>query len=147
MYNSRKSYYRAVGILSVAISLVLVLVLLAPKVSLADSVTSTVTVGTNPEGVAFDSTNGYIYVANSGSGTVSVIDGSTNAVVANVTVGTSPDKIAFDSTNGHLYVANFGSGTVSVIDGSTNTVVSQCDCGHQPGRSCIRPDQRAPLRG
>ncbi|MGD0146879.1 MAG: YVTN family beta-propeller repeat-containing protein, partial [Nitrososphaerales archaeon] len=93
MHSSRMVSNAPVRVLSVAISLVLILVLLTAKVSLADSVTSTVSVGTNPEGVALDPTNGYLYVANFGSGTVSVIDGSTNTVVTNVTVGVYPIKI------------------------------------------------------
>ena len=38
--------------------------------------------GSDPDGVAYDSAKGEIFVANGGSGTVSVISDSTNAVLA-----------------------------------------------------------------
>jgi YVTN family beta-propeller protein len=86
-------------------------------------------VGINPYGIAFDSSNGNLYVANSGSTIVSVISGKTNTVIGNpIPAGTGPAGIAFDSSNGNLYVTNFanfviGAGTVSVISGSSNTVI------------------------
>ncbi|MFL6391724.1 MAG: YncE family protein [Nitrososphaeraceae archaeon] len=89
----------------------------------ADSMVKNIHVGDAPTGVAFDSANGYTYVTNTNSNTVSVIDGSTNTVIKEIHVGSHPRGIAFDSDNGNLYVANEGSYTVSVIDGSTNTVI------------------------
>ena len=44
--------------------------------------------GMGPWGIAYDQSNGYIYVANFYSGTVSVIDGATNTVIATIPVGT-----------------------------------------------------------
>ena len=55
-----------------------------------NTVTATVTVGADPDGVAVDGTTDTIYVTNYGSGTVSVIDGATNTVTATVTVGSRP---------------------------------------------------------
>ncbi len=85
---------------------------------------ATVTVGIDPEGVAYDSGKGEIFVANAGSNTVSVISDSTNAAVANVTVGNRPAGVAYDSGKGEIFVANYLSNTVSVISDSTNTVVA-----------------------
>lgn len=90
----------------------------------ADSVIKTITVGTGPYGDLFDPANGYIYVANMFSNSVSVIDGSTNTVIATVNVqpnqvGQSARGLAFDSNNGYIYVADIYSNTVSVIDGKT----------------------------
>ena len=62
----------------------------------ADSVTKNIPVGNTPMGVAFDSDNGYTYVTNVDSNTVSVIDGSTNTVIKNIPVGWSPLGVAFD---------------------------------------------------
>src|SRR5579885_2782753 len=78
--------------------------------------------GVFPIGVAFDSSNGYVYVANPNSGSVSVINGATNTVIASITVGFVPYGVAFDSSNGYVYVAN--SESVSVINGATNTVIA-----------------------
>jgi len=72
-----------------------------------------------PWGIAYDPSNGYIYVADLNSSTVSVINGTTNIVIAIITVGSEPMGVAYDPSNGYIYVTNFGSGTVSVINGTT----------------------------
>jgi YVTN family beta-propeller protein len=56
-------------------------------------VSSTISVGNGPVGVAFTPDGSQAYVANQFDHTVSVIATATNAVVATVDVGTSP--IAF----------------------------------------------------
>ena len=59
-----------------------------------------------------------VFVANYGSGTVSVISDSVNGVVATVPVGTEPWGVAYDSGKGEVFVANYGSNTVSVMSDS-----------------------------
>ncbi|NDB47398.1 MAG: YncE family protein [Nitrososphaeria archaeon] len=88
------------------------------------TVTTTINVGGAPRGMAFDPNNGNIYVANSGSNTVSVISSSTNTVVATIPVGSFPVDVTFNPTNGYLYVPNHFGNSVSVINGATNTVVT-----------------------
>ncbi|MGH8509815.1 MAG: calcium-binding protein [Gammaproteobacteria bacterium] len=56
----------------------------------SNTVTATVPVGTNPEGVAVTPDGGFVYVANTGSNNVSVIATATNTVAATVGVGTDP---------------------------------------------------------
>ena len=91
---------------------------LPPAVS---SVIKNISIGSEsePSGVAYDSANNLIYVANyySGydSGTVSVINPSTESVIATITVGGEPDAVGYDSANNLIYVANEVSSTVSVI--------------------------------
>ena len=66
-------------------------------------------VGHFPSGIAFDSANGNLYVANGGSATISVISGQNNQVIGTIAGpgdGTSAGGIAFDSANGNLYVTN-----------------------------------------
>jgi YVTN family beta-propeller protein len=128
----------SVAFLSVVLSLLLVGSSF-PTISLAASastqtnvVVATVPVGSFPIGVAFDSANGYVYVANYNSWTVSVIDGSTNTVQATVPVGSYPNRVAFDSMNENVYVTNTGSDAVSVINGSTNKVVLNITVGSGP---------------
>ncbi|MGC2225328.1 MAG: YncE family protein [Methylocella sp.] len=81
----------------------------------------------------------FAYVANEGSGTVSVIDTATipPSVVATVPVATFPNApfgVAVTPDGAHAYVANYGfPGTVSVIDTATNTVGATITVG-----SCTR---------
>ncbi len=95
--------------------------------------------GIAPCALAYDSANGYIYVANGGSNTVSVINGATNTVIDNITVGNRPYAIAYDPANGYVYVANRGSNTVSVINGATNTVIDNITVGYGPNALAYDP--------
>jgi YVTN family beta-propeller protein len=54
---------------------------------------ATVPVGTFPYGVAVDASGAWVYVANSGSDTVSVIDASSNTIVATIPVGARPQSL------------------------------------------------------
>jgi len=83
-----------------------------------------------PWGIAYDPSNGYLYVADTGSNTVSVINGAT--VIATIPVGFYPWGVAYDPSNRYIYVTNFGSETVSVIDGANNTVIANITVGSAP---------------
>lgn len=71
-----------------------------------------------------------VYVTNSGSNTVSVIDTTLNSIVATINVGPAPAGIVFNPTGTRAYVAvsslnpTPGSGTVAVIDTGTNQVIA-----------------------
>jgi len=69
-----------------------------------DTNTNTVTgvpipVGDFPVGIAYDSANERMYVANRGDGTVSVIDTNTNTVIDTIPVGSVPQFLAYDPIN------------------------------------------------
>jgi YVTN family beta-propeller protein len=81
-------------------------------------------VGIEPAGVAYDPSNGYIYVTNYGSDTVSVINGATNTVIATISVGIEPAGVAYDPSNGYIYVTNYGSDTVSIISAPAQAIVT-----------------------
>jgi YVTN family beta-propeller protein len=67
----------------------------------------------------------FVYVANNGGNTVSVIDISTNTVVGNpITVGSNPTRIAITPNGAYAYVTNANGNSVSVIDTSTNIVTA-----------------------
>ena len=84
--------------------------------------TTTVAVGQQPVAVAVNATTNKIYVVNSSGdsrynnngGTVTVIDGATNATTT-VAVGQQPVAVAFNATTNLVYVANSGDNTVTVI--------------------------------
>ena len=64
-----------------------------------------------------------VYVANSGNGTVSVINTTTNAVSGAVTVGGEPVDVAITPDGRYAWVVDGIGGSVSVIDTKTKTVV------------------------
>ncbi|MDQ5988302.1 MAG: Virginiamycin B lyase [Syntrophus sp. SKADARSKE-3] len=89
-----------------------------------NTVKTTVTVGTQPLGVAVHPQGKYVYVANYASNTVSIIDVVNNHTVINtIPVGSNPYGIAVNAAGTYAYVANSGANTVSVID-LTQKVVS-----------------------
>jgi YVTN family beta-propeller protein len=71
-----------------------------------------------------------VYVANSGSNNVTVIDGATNATTT-VTAGAFPRVIAVNPVSNKVYVANQISADVTVIDGATNATTAVA-AGGQP---------------
>ncbi len=99
-------------------------------------------VGSDPFGVAVDSTTHEIYVANSGSNNVTVLNDSSGAVVASIGVGSSPSGVAFDPATGAIFVANNGSDNVSVINGSLHRVVASLSVGVDPIGIAVDPATR-----
>jgi YVTN family beta-propeller protein len=89
---------------------------------LPNAVTNT-NVGSNPWGVVVDPSADSVYVTNSGSGTVTVLNGETYAKIATITVGNTPEDIVLDQANSMAYVTNAGSNTVSIINTVTNAAV------------------------
>jgi len=73
-----------------------------------------------------------VYVANSGSNTVSVIDTSINSVMATVPVGEYPLGIVINSSGTRVYVSNYRSDSISVIDTGTNSVINTVVVGRSP---------------
>lgn len=94
-------------------------------VNQADVLTSAqIDVGEWPISIDTQPIRDNIYVANSDSGTVSVIDLTTNSVIKNINVGYNPSFIHAPPFGDNIYVANFDSDTVSVIDSVTDEVVA-----------------------
>jgi YVTN family beta-propeller protein len=86
-----------------------------------------IAVGDNPIAIAMHPDGNYAYVANFGSGTVTVICvdpdsiGKFNTVVTTISVGTNPLDVAVHPNGDRIYVANAGSSNASVIDGDTGS--------------------------
>jgi YVTN family beta-propeller protein len=100
--------------------------------------TITVNVGTNPDAIAVNPITNQIYVANSGSNNVSVINGATNQTISNITVGMAPTAIAVNPVTNRIFVANSGDGTVTVIRGATN-LTSKVTVGTMPIALAVNP--------
>jgi len=79
------------------------------------------------EGIAVNPRTGYVYVANAGDDTVSILrDGDDPASIVwvkDVAVGDFPQGVAVDVERNLIYVGNAGSRSLTVIDGATNTVI------------------------
>jgi YVTN family beta-propeller protein len=70
----------------------------------------------SPSALAVNTEDNTIYVTNSFSGTISLIDGDNNTIVSEgVEVGNSPQDIVVNSNTGKAYISNSGSNSVTVV--------------------------------
>jgi YVTN family beta-propeller protein len=76
------------------------------------AVTRTIPVGSGPIGVAVSPMTGRIYVTNSVSGTVSVINGRKDTVVGTIPIGGQPSAVAVSPRTCEIYVTDYSAGTV-----------------------------------
>jgi YVTN family beta-propeller protein len=102
-------------------------------------VETSITVGNDPRGVAYNGDDNLIYVANYVDGTVSVINGATYGVAATITGVVGAHGVAYDSGHGLVYVTKRDSNELAVIDASTNTVSQTIPVGNQPHGVAYNP--------
>ncbi|HEV2192380.1 MAG TPA: YncE family protein [Nitrosopumilaceae archaeon] len=117
------------------------LILLPSLIDVYAFTTDTIVVGHYPFGVVVNTDTNKIYVTNSGSISVSVIDGSTNGVIANIGVGAGPWGIAINTNTNKIYVTGSngisGGNSVSVIDGHTNQITTTIPLPAAPSRLAV----------
>ena len=91
----------------------------------SDRVFKTISVGTNPASLTFNSVNGAIYVTNFNDGTLSVINGATNTVSTTIPIsGIGIQAAAYDPVNGKIFVINYRTNSFYIINSTTNMVTN-----------------------
>jgi YVTN family beta-propeller protein len=80
--------------------------------------------GFAPTGIAYDPTNGMIYVVDDLNSNVSVIDPALDKVVATIPTGSALGGIIYDSGTNEVVVADLYPTELTFIDPNTNTVSS-----------------------
>jgi YVTN family beta-propeller protein len=78
--------------------------------------------GDQPRGLALDAQGHALYVTNSHSNTISVVDTQNNVVNETIPVGEYPVEVFIDQGKERIYVANCRSNTISVVDTQNNVV-------------------------
>jgi YVTN family beta-propeller protein len=139
-----KSKYRFLLELSVGVTLIMSVVMVASKSVTAQSIETLkgpvapdqLQANGDPRGISVNMVTNKIYILNSANGTVMVLD-SKSGTVKNIPVGigygtSCPYCIGVDSRNSKIYVANTVSDTVSVIDGNSDTVKTTIPVGYHP---------------
>src|SRR5262245_38012148 len=99
-----------------------------------------VEVGDEPRSVATLLRRPLAYVANTVSGTVSVLDLDHHRVVDTIDVGTAPQAVVASPNGSTVYVANASDNTVEVIDTHTNRVIATIPVGRSPRALAITND-------
>jgi YVTN family beta-propeller protein len=100
--------------------------------SAPNTVSAAVPVGVDPFGVAVDNRSNEVFVSNTGSGNLTVINGSTDLPIGSIGVGVEPMGVAYDPADQEIFVANLGSDNVSVVQVSTLSVVATINVGSAP---------------
>jgi YVTN family beta-propeller protein len=92
---------------------------------------ATIHVGMFPGDMALNPLNGKIYVANTHSDSVSVIDPSTNTVIDTIelTDNSRPFGININAMTGIVYTANIIGEDITLIDGLTNQLIKSIPVG------------------
>lgn len=105
-----------------------------------------VMVGKKPRGVAvgLSKARQRVYVANSGSNSISVIEPTLNKVEQEIQIrfGTVPESIAVAQISPGremIFVANYGSDVVSVVDGNTYQEILKINVGNGPIALAVDP--------
>jgi len=101
-------------------------------------------VGFAPSAIAVNSLTNKVYVANTYSNTVTVIDAADSNTTTTVDVGSYPFDVVLNQTTNKIYVANQGDGshssTVTVIDAANNNSTSTVGVGVYPSAIAVNPD-------
>ena len=115
----------------------------AVTVTVANAVgtTTSINVGSDPNGVAV--VGNRAYVANGASDTVSVIDVNTQQTLATIPVGHTPTYVVAKPDGERVYVSNRDSNSVSIISTATNWVTHTIAVGSKPP-GCGRQRRRLP---
>lgn len=87
-----------------------------------NTVVATISVGTDPIGIAVTPNNAFVYVVNTADSTVSMINAATKSVVKTIIGFDSPYSIAINPAGTLAYVTNTENNTISIVSLATNTV-------------------------
>lgn len=80
-----------------------------------------INVGANPTSVTANATGTRIYVANTNSNTVSVVDPATNTLLTTIPVSTAPAKVVVNLQGTRVYVTHTNSNVIGIINTSNNS--------------------------
>lgn len=108
----------------------------------ANTVVATIPVGSIPSDVVVSPDNSTIYIANSISGTISVIDAASNTVVNTFSIP-SANALAISRDGSTLYVANFSTTeNLEVVSTATGTITATLELsdGSEPTGLALSPD-------
>jgi uncharacterized repeat protein (TIGR01451 family) len=104
----------------------------APPPGCAPYLVATIGVGDTPRGIAINTSQHRVYVANYGSSSLSVIDSSSNMVIQTVTGITSATGVAYDPYHDLIWVTNYDSDQVTPIDANSLAPLTSVAVGDGP---------------
>jgi YVTN family beta-propeller protein len=120
------------------------------RIDLRTRATVSIAVGLHPTALAWDELRGRLYVANSNSDSISIINTTTDQVERTINVrpfqqevpGLAPTALAVDSRLNRLYVACAGINAIAVIDVEHPTFLGLIPTAWYPSSLCLSHDGR-----
>lgn len=103
----------------------------------SNSVVATIATGGGPDNMIFDPLNKDVYMTNSMSDTVSIIQGT--SLVTDLTVGGTPDYLALNTANHEIYVSDWSFRQVLAVSGTSNSLVSNIGVGSEVTVAAYNP--------
>lgn len=107
------------------------------------SVVARVGVGVAPIALALEESAPYLYVANAGDGTISVVDVEGAKLVSTIGVGGMPTGIAIHRESGLLYVVRHKENDVAVVSMADGQLVAEIPVGRKPSDVVVTADGSA----
>jgi len=104
------------------------------------AVEASVTVGSNPFGVAVTPDGRKLFVANNNAASVSVVDITSKQVISTIGVGIEPVRVAITPDGNKVLVSNKTSSSVTLINAMTNSVINTMPVGREPIGIAITQD-------
>lgn len=101
------------------------------------TIVTSVRVGLQPQGVAYDTQTRDVFVTNSADSAVTVYSVGSLNPVATIAVGSTPIGITYDNTTDTLYVACWGANEVDAISGVSLSVVGTAAVGLTPSAIAV----------
>jgi YVTN family beta-propeller protein len=95
----------------------------AVSIGVSQFLEATIPTGDSPTDVLWNPVSNKVYVANSQSDNVTIINGATNQVIATVDVQEYPSGFAWNSVMNKVYCVSGDNERVTVIDGAGDTVI------------------------
>jgi len=106
------------------------------------TVTSTITIGSNPYRIALSADGARAYTTNLGDPSVSVVELTTTQVTATVPVPVEPTGLALSRDGARTFVASQPTGTITVISNASNTVQAKVKVAGNVRDVVVTPDGR-----
>jgi YVTN family beta-propeller protein len=85
-----------------------------------------------PTSLAIDPKTRQVFIANSKSNNLLIVDASTDRILASVPVGDCPSGVALDNRSDYVFITNSCSDNVTVINETTRALVSSIGVGSYP---------------
>lgn len=106
------------------------------------NVTRYLEVGTDPEQIAVDGGENFLYVSNEEAGTASVIDLKSGKIAETLITGIEPEGVTISPDGRWVYVTAETSSTISVIGTELKQIVDTLLVGSRPRDTAFSPDSK-----